>query len=297
MTEFSKASTFTPTSVDSPITSLAVAIAAHDGTEFYVAGTGVFVTPGLVLTAKHVVEEFWKRMAGRPRPRAGVAAQGPFDIHVLQFPGNDSVPALWLCERVWTAKHTDVAFLQVVPNGQTGHAPWRGTPALNPYPPARGERIFAFGYPASSGQIASQEPFGIEWLLQGHTTVGQVTEVYPERRERGFLNFPCFETDARFDGGMSGGPIFDSAGRICGLICGALGGDTEGSFTSYGAVLWPALLTSIDFRAPGLDVKGPYGAWELSRVGRLRIDHWDDVLQRVIVEQDDSGAEVVRLNA
>lgn len=297
MEQFDKTPKFTPTPLESVVTGFAVAIAAYDGDEIHVSGSGVFVARGLVMTARHVVEHFWKELAGRPRPRPGVPVPGPFDIHLLQFPGAAAVPALWICERVWTCAATDAAFLQVVPNGGSGHVPWRGTPLLNPRPPESGERIVAFGYPSSSGRVVSREPFTIQWGLSGHTSIGEVTTVYDERRDFGFLNFPCFETNARFDGGMSGGPVFDSSGRICGLVCAALNTDDVGSFTSYGAVLWPALLQTVEFRAPGLDVKGPYGVWELSKIGYIRIDGWKDVLQRVRVERDGNGREVPFLAA
>jgi hypothetical protein len=32
------------------------------------------------------------------------------------------------------------------------------------------------------------------------------------------LPFPCFEIEARFDPGMSGGMVIDQAGALCGLI-------------------------------------------------------------------------------
>lgn len=297
MTEFDKTPQFKPTPLDSVITGRAVVIAAYDGAEVHAQGTGIFVAPRLVMTAKHIVEHFWNRLASRPRPAPGVAVSAPFAIQVLQFPGDAAVPAMWVGERAWTSSATDAAFLQVVPNGESGHAPWSGTPLLKPLPPEMGERVVGFGYPASSGRVTSLEPFTVEWGLQGHTTVGQVTAVYPERRDRGLLNFPCFETNARFDGGMSGGPIFDASGRVCGLICAALNADADGPFTSYGAVLWPALLQTVDFRAPGLDVKGAYGVWELSAVGYLRIDRWREVLERVYVEQDDTGRDVPRLRS
>ena len=37
------------------------------------------------------------------------------------------------------------------------------------------------------------------------------------------LPFPCYHVGARFDAGMSGGPVFDEYGSLCGLVCASLG--------------------------------------------------------------------------
>ena len=56
------------------------------------------------------------------------------------------------------------------------------------------------------------------------------------------MAFPCFRTSARFDHGMSGGPIFSQSGQVCGVICSAIKmADSDGTFTSYGSLIAPAL--------------------------------------------------------
>ena len=36
------------------------------------------------------------------------------------------------------------------------------------------------------------------------------------------LAFPCYEINARFDPGMSGGLVVDELGAVCGLVCSTL---------------------------------------------------------------------------
>lgn len=49
--------------------------------------------------------------------------------------------------------------------------------------------------------------------------MGTIRQVYPFGRDAVMLAFPCFEIEARFDPGMSGGLVVDESGRLCGLIC------------------------------------------------------------------------------
>jgi hypothetical protein len=48
---------------------------------------------------------------------------------------------------------------------------------------------------------------------------GQVLEIFPEGRDRVIMPFPCFRSDIPIYGANSGGPVFDSIGRVCGVNC------------------------------------------------------------------------------
>jgi hypothetical protein len=72
-------------------------------------------------------------------------------------------------------------------------------------------------------------------------SVGEVSDVYSERRDRFSLPNPSIGIAARVDGGMSGGAAFDESGRLIGIIS---RGDDTSSFVS---LLWPSVFTPIDF--------------------------------------------------
>jgi len=294
---FSSKPTFTPTELESPITEHAVVIAADDGATIYAIGSGFFIASGLVLTAGHVLWGFWDKIEQRPRPTSAESLQ--FGIHVLQFPNTKAAaPALWAVRRVWTSSLTDAAFMHVVPASREAedHV-WQGSLALSPLPPTIGDRVVGFGYPSSSARLVSRTPLQhIVWELRPHTTVGEVSAIYPDKRDSTLLNFPCFETTARFDGGMSGGPVFNSLGQVSGIIVSALQTDEQGSFTSSAATLWPAMLTAVDFEGPGLVCKGLYQVHELSSIGILHLVGWESVLKRITIERDERGHERPRLS-
>ena len=48
---------------------------------------------------------------------------------------------------------------------------------------------------------------------------GEVLEIFPKRRDRVMMPFPCFRSDIPIYGGNSGGPVFDKEGRVCGINC------------------------------------------------------------------------------
>jgi hypothetical protein len=103
-------------------------------------------------------------------------------------------------------------------------------------PPAVGERISAFGYPKTDVD-ASQGALNI--TLNPYTSVGEVTEIFPVKRDSGLLRFPCYSTNARFEHGMSGGPIFNDDGNVCGIICDGLPHEEGVDDHSHGSTLWP----------------------------------------------------------
>jgi hypothetical protein len=61
------------------------------------------------------------------------------------------------------------------------------------------------------------------------------------------LPFPCFRVGARFDGGMSGGPVMNDRGRLCGIVCSNMPPSDEGGMhDSFVSTLSPVLGVAID---------------------------------------------------
>src|SRR5262249_27420203 len=86
----------------------------------------------------------------------------------------------------------------------------------------------------------------LEFTDTGTISIGEVGQIFPERRDSSMLSFPCFEVFARFAPGMSGGLIIDEEGLMCGLVCaGTDFADPNAPPVSYAATLWPMLRTII----------------------------------------------------
>jgi hypothetical protein len=288
---------FLETELQDIVTSHTLAIAADNGTAICPSGTAIFIAPQLAITARHVIEHFWKELEQGSIPDDGKPTHCRFRITALQFPGESATPALWYMTRGWCADFTDITFLELRPVSDLAKQyQWVSTLQLSLLPPSIGERIIGFGYPSTEARLGPSAPDqDIHWRLKPHSTVGQVLAVYEEMRDQAMLSFPCFEMDARFDGGMSGGPLFNEAGQICGLICVSLEGDSSKGHRSWGATLWPAMVTDIDFEGPGLITKGKYPVFELIKHDFIHTVGWDQIASRITFYREDSGKGRLRL--
>lgn len=261
---------FIDTALPSAITEWALPLASQSGDYWWASGTAVVVAPHLAITAKHVIEDHWQRQQGSV-PRSG-AAHGDFSIVAVQVPETGE-PRLWAVRKIWPSAHTDVAFLKLVPwNRVAVNHVWRWV-TINVLPPSIGSPISAFGYHAST--IAIGNP--IQWRHQASNSFGRVEEIFEKRRDLARLDFPCFSVDAQFEGGMSGGPVFNEGGELCGLVCSSLPPlppDTK--HTSYVTTLWPALGAVLDLDRRG-HASGQYPAIELARGGQMVVRNWERV--------------------
>ena len=121
-------------------------------------------------------------------------------------------------------------------------------PRVRLFPPPSGQIVFAFGYREGRVEVTevADGTHHINVHDRGTTSVGRVGEIFPERRDASMLTFPCFEVNARFAPGMSGGLVVDEDGSLCGLVCAGMQFEYPNySPLSYAATLWPMLTTLI----------------------------------------------------
>jgi hypothetical protein len=168
---------------------------------------------------------------------------------------------------------TDIAFLYLAPYSENAlnHTTWK-TPKMNLLPPNVGTRIQGFGYPKSeiTDMILNEKNINLTWGDSPSTTIGKVMEIHSEKRDSSMLNFPCFRTNARMDTGMSGGPVFNEKGELCGIVCSSL----EMENVSYVASLWPSMATMIDFEREDIAPGTKYPVLDLVRSGYMSALNW-----------------------
>ena len=76
---------------------------------------------------------------------------------------------------------------------------------------------------------------------------GRVCEVHLDRRDDFLVKFPCFQTDCKFVGGMSGGPVIESRnGTVVGVICSGFDGPEEEPPISYVSLAGMSLLLTLE---------------------------------------------------
>lgn len=261
------------TSLDSPITKVSIPLLAVYGSEIYPSGTACIIAPWLAVTARHVVEDQFARFVGRPPQRSDNAAHETL-TYVNPGSGQPAIP--FFVTRTWYLEPYDIAVLLLAPASAMNPQHVWDRPRLSLLPPPEGSRVFAFGYPNSRVESVRGEAPTLN--LDATTTTGTVLEVHHERRDLVRLPFPCFRTDARFDGGMSGGPVFNENGEVCGLVCSSLPPDaTGGEHTSYVASLWPLLAVQVDAPWDRYQAGASYPMYEYAEAGVIEtvdLDHF-----------------------
>jgi hypothetical protein len=142
-------------------------------------------------------------------------------------------------------------------------------------PPPVGATVWAIGYPSHRVTPAGTAvDIGVPFTVQPLC----VTKIFPDYRDKGMLNFPCFEVAASMEHGFSGGPVFYE-GKLCGIV-------SSGSFDerSYIALLWPLALMDYTNELAQVTRVG-----ELLDRGVIVSDCWQKFRTRISKGEDEFG--------
>jgi hypothetical protein len=241
------------------------------GWEMYAVGTASLIGGYLAVTAKHVLE-YALRKYGQRGPNGEVIGHTLKLVQVLPGP-------IYNIFRVMTAWVTssDIAILHLAQDGSSApeqKVNWRGL-MISVLPPSSGQKVIAFGYRESKIEVTETPGGGhhIEINDIGTTSAGVVGTIFPERRDSSMLSFPCFEINARFAPGMSGGLVIDEEGRLCGLVCAGINfQDPNDGPLSYAATLWPMLTANISADREGSYPRGvEYPMIDLALGGQISV--------------------------
>jgi hypothetical protein len=214
--------------------------------QFYQLGTAVLIAGHVAVTARHVLEEPFRRFGARQTTNGIEVTK--YSVRLLQvLPG--PIYRFWNVSRAWISS-SDIAILHVGLDRTSEDEPnvqWR-VPRIRLMPPPTGAKVIAFGYRESKIEL-TETPDGVHHIVLNDkptTSIGEIGAIFPERRDSSMLTFPCFEVRSRFAPGMSGGMIIDEHGALCGLVCASMDfHDPSAMPLSYAATLWPMLTTVI----------------------------------------------------
>lgn len=235
-----------------PIQQRVLALLSKVDNEFHSIGSAFVIhSAGLLMTAGHVLIEALQHLF--PPDPNGCPGGKTFGLYAF-FEANEShrpidIGGLWPISpegiRLQSELDIGLCFLRQARSRESGRQVTWPALELSPGIPDIGTPITGFGYHSMTPSVMTTLKEGKEnaqYTLSRAFADGKIQEIHPEYRDRVMLNFPCFRTDARFDSGMSGGPIFNPAGKVCGVICSSYG-KREGAddHISYGSLLWPSL--------------------------------------------------------
>jgi hypothetical protein len=235
------------------------------GNTHQIWGNAVMVAPGVALTARHTVDAMRER--GLLNPDGG-------QLRALGCQQDNSL-TIWAVESFTAVGDGDLSILTLV-SATAGSAPNTSlqVPVLAARQPKLKEKIVMIGYAATHETIEDFARDGVGVDLRG--SVGKVSDVYPERRDRSSLPNPSIGIAAKVDPGMSGGAAFDEGGR---LIIGIISrGDDTSSFVS---LLWPIVFTPIDLAWPLVPIEGRITLASLTSIGWAKIDNLENVSEAV----------------
>lgn len=248
-------------------------VVGWDGARLVALATAfAIVADGILLTARHVVDDFVAEHADQ-------MDEGEAGLYVLWETDEPSPtdPTMMLgapLPVVGVSNHpvADLALLTVaVPDART-----LPVLLLNVGVPEIGVNCTALGYAhlkfdgavLPPSQRTSVPVIDAERRLAASR--GTVDDVHRTKRDSSRLNFPCFLTDARYDGGMSGGPVALDDGRVVGVVCSAADPGKHGTkWTSYATLLGPALELSVLLEDAGVVL--PHKLIDLIKNDRLNI--------------------------
>jgi len=254
---------FRHTGFNSPITEVAVMLVAQKDGSYSSLGSGIIIGSTIAMTARHVVDGFSELHEGVALEQ--LRGEGTFSLQALQFLENGTKALAWDVRQIYLnldPGFTDIVFLRLQPTSQEHLAyEWKKV-RMQLMPPRVGVTISAFGYHSTEVEVGEGR---VEYTTNPYTTSGKVEEVHHERRDSYRLPFPCFRTNARFDRGMSGGPVFSEQGYLCGIICSNLPPELEdGEHVSYVASLWPSMGILVSYDRKGYEQGVSYPAMELA---------------------------------
>jgi hypothetical protein len=184
----------------------------------HLLGTGFFIcTTGLFITARHVLMDTFDSK-GRER----------YPIGLLQFiPSNTYIQRPIL--RCAAHPIADVAVGVAAPmNNRNGQPLTNPVVTITSVTPDLNSRVVTFAYPKHSNRIIENvQHFDVRPTFYD----GDITEYFPNGRDRILLPAPCYRTSMIIHGGASGGPVFSRSGGVFGLNSTGIDG-TDISFVS-----------------------------------------------------------------
>jgi hypothetical protein len=242
---------------------------------------------GLMVTAQHVVDEASAIRETDPEAYPVVILSNP-EVDPLN-PGEHY--GLFVNVRtVYATEGHDVALFRVdrqLPDGSMLDLP---KASLSARVPPVGAALLGLGYTRMTLERHRQQ--GIRRFFSMaqsfHGSHGRVTDVYPKGRDSSMIPFPSVATDARFDPGMSGGPVFDgSTGLVSGIVCSGLDSAAdEHGYSSTAALMVCALMVPAAANPAGEATATLYELMESGAIDKC------DGIERVLVNRSKGETEL-----
>lgn len=264
--------------------------------------TGEKVT--FMITATHNIDQLVKEdprfasVIGQGRLEGSHNLSDGYALYALhhRMDGGNVHLTLWPLEKIDGASPTDVVFAhpQFSTDIQTLVTP------LSFDIPAVGEVVLSIGYsefsyPEHGIDLEAVKSGNFDWLgAYSHrlfVTEGTVERVFIQKFASGYVGGPCFAFSPEIRHGMSGGPIYNANGNVCGVN--SAGASTFFSEPmSLGSMFYPMLTRTLRFGAKlgPLTLSAAHVMLDLIAHGTLKTDGSE---QSVAFTQDEQTGNMI----
>lgn len=256
-------------------------VAINTQWNIYSCGTAVSICGNAVITARHVIDDFIEQYG---YTKIGNDVVANFDIWLVQITNDKDLYAIWKCNSFYFCPYSDIAVLYTFPYNEKAFELRRHIQCgMILTPPKVGEKVIGFGYKGllDNGSITNIDDLGTRHYLindEPHTTIGNVTEVYNTQNNPSKSKSPCFITNFRIEGGMSGGPVFRENGQLCGIHSTSYPKWSEDEpEVSFICSLWPLMGTKLTIPRTGYCSNESYYMLELAKNGLINAESWEKI--------------------
>jgi hypothetical protein len=270
------------------INSIVVPVVVVDSNQIQCIGSAFNISPeGLWITAKHVVDFAAKLVAERPGASIGVlwVGSGEEEDDVPDLLGG-YIHAPYITKDDQNGSDLGMLRAGLIKAGVPYEFPFC---RLSARVPKTGTHVLAMGYARFSVDSDTSKDDLREIVIQPNFSIstGEILQVFKTGRDTfrdldgnytGRLPTVCFETSARFDPGMSGGPVLDENSWVCGIIATGLESDDVASDRSFASGT-PYVFT-LGLIAEGQTMR----VYEMVERELVECDAWFETL--VVTEQD-----------
>ncbi|ETD87037.1 hypothetical protein U716_01520 [Rhodobacter capsulatus B6] len=257
-----------------------------------------------LITATHNIDQIVKEdprfanVIGQGRLEGSHDLSDGYALYALhhRVDGEKVYLTLWPLEKIDGASPTDVVFAH--PQFSTG-IQTLVTPISFDIPAVR-EVVLSIGYsefnyPDQGIDLETVKSGGFDWLgAYSHklfVTEGTVERIFTQKFASGYVAGPCFAFSPEIRHGMSGGPIYNANGNICGVNS-AGASMYFGEPMSLGSVFYPMLTRPLRFGAKfgPVTINASHTMLDLIAHGTLTTDGSE---QHVAFTSNEPGGNIV----
>lgn len=204
-----------------------IAIGLRSKLSTILLGSGVIVGPGLAVTATHILKDDLDQLNAGSLSAFAVGVRGE-SADIWQITGINFDP-------VDDTAYLSMTLISPIPEGWA----FRAIPMTTRCPQV-GEMLAVIGFRFPQELLRSAQEPHESAVGALYISRGQVSDVFPARRDDRLLNYPSFQIECGALPSMSGGAILDASGHLIGIVSRGLS-TTVGETVTYGSWLAPTM--------------------------------------------------------